>query len=276
MMHRLVIAVQTDTSRGGDYRPFCFRSYHCLDDNDAFAEELDINPSIDDVCRAVSASPEHFNAARIPGLKTKKFRDGAKQLPNPAMVVIKEIEAEHRSQALEAASFVSIGTGKPSRTIKLSGTAPDSLKSRYSVDQKVFQASRAQRFQYERFDGPEVFNDIDPASWQDDFPGNATIDRIHKATRNWCWQTDNHNRIVNIAKALVRRRKARAVTKDWDLFAGIHYTCLACKPESPPPFRNKDHFVDHLQADHLAPAPDAHYFEEVQQIVRDWSILSVQ
>jgi len=180
--------------------------------------------------------------------------------------------------------LVSIGCGETKRQILGHTLSPLRFKigsnvvakEQKEIEKTIHFKGDSGEFQYHRFCGLSNLPEIEEGCWQIDMSGKTTFKKIEDATHDYCRDKEVREKIKLCATALVDRRRKRAQTKDWEVFAGIRYTCLACKPEPPPPFEDRDHFMEHLQHTHHAPPPDEQFYEEVHRIVRDWSILSVQ
>ncbi|KAF2875647.1 acyl transferase/acyl hydrolase/lysophospholipase [Massariosphaeria phaeospora] len=288
----LVLAVQYDSHKHVQ-RPYLFRSYSFS--RTVKTSALNRNPddktyngiSIQDVCLATSASPDYFRSHKI---GDTKFRDGSKWTSNPSMELFREIDSTHAEVDCPLHCFVSIGSGKQNR-----GTADKALRPfssggflrRESVadrEKKLVhrvlteRKDQAQSFMYFRFEGPNDLVLVRPSEWKTG-ARKKIIRRISESTKTYCQRKDVQKAIMELADELVKYRRRRAATTQWENYVDVpktettRHTCKWCRDCDNV---DRDRFIEHVKDAHRHKiSGDPRYFEQYRAMLRESQVPSL-
>jgi len=136
------------------------------------------------------------------------------------------------------------------------------------VHENMLKTSDAAQFEYYRFDLKEHIDDESLEDWQRIEPGRLALSRIEAATKAYLERDEVQETLDKCAKDLVKRRRQRAETLQWESFAlGIRYRCqhpVICREQkNKTRFANRQELLDHLRRAHKEPPPDANNFERI-------------
>ncbi len=213
---------------GRERRPFSFCTYEVRRD-----EEKQI--SIPEVAKAITTpSSSSFKPFKH---RFGEFVDGSKQIRDPTLEVVKEInwlmEAPGGVPAVDL--LLSLGTDEHTawfyEKLRKPVVSPPGLseeKGRSYVD-------------YHRFEVPNIKLGMRKKYF---------LREIEESTD--AWLATQAEQISQYAAMLVERRRARAETHDWETFAlGVEYECFhaECQTKSLR-FENRGRFNDHLEEKH--------------------------
>lgn len=231
-----------------------------------------------DVCKAVTAAPKYFKSVKLSANKTVTFWDGASWESDPAMEVYREIHSEFpETSKASIECLLSVGCGKKKPRTSSRDSSPGIREESY-IEKALTKRSEAENFTYHRLQGPEDIPDIEEGFWRSDLKGEDTFKAMQDVAKRYCKRKDVKAELEDCARTLVENRQRRATTAGWEVFAGIRYRCLLCRPHVRGTVicENRGAFIEHLQLEHEVPPPDSKYYDEIQKLVSKWSEISVQ
>ncbi|KAH7394188.1 acyl transferase/acyl hydrolase/lysophospholipase [Phaeosphaeria sp. MPI-PUGE-AT-0046c] len=240
----IVLAVQM---RGGMAETHLFRSY----ENDSLMQSLQTMAvsggnkkiSVAQVAKACTAPPS-FKPYKI---EHTRYKDGSSWNLNPVRVCLEETINFRAKGELSVDLILSTGT---------SVVQSKSLGPLRRMSSKMY-TSPEQHIDYPLPDGYWRF-DID-AHIDQTASGRTIQDRLRKATSEYLERTDDKERLIKVARILVRRRRERAKTAAWESFAlNVAYVCN--KPDCPyteKRFKSRARLLRHWIIEHEYDRPDA-------------------
>jgi len=265
--YRMAFSLQI---REGSGVPYVFRSYRRTSQSPGSLETNSDTQdyfTVDEVAKAITSPPIFFKPFE---LKKAGYIDGSLSIRNPAMEVFREITTLQRRGKFAVDMLLSLGTpdhrsswtdvlwklGLSSidhRILKAVSTSPGRVHDEML---KLNQSSKL--FQYRRFEVPDIF--------KDGRKRKHVLKQIEDATEKYLADEKVTKELKTLANSLVQKRRARAVTSPWEGFAlGTRYVChLKPCPKERVEFRDRDEFLDHLQADHDYPSPDLSKLGEIE------------
>ena len=193
------------------------------------------------------------------------YHDAVWSFNNPSWVIYKEIVEEER-QELEC--LVSIGCG---RNRSKQPTSPlrsvfDRIRDSSAVERDLQHEAEIQGFRYYRLDVENEERKVMLDEWKPKSSGKSTMEKIRSAADKYLAQVQIAEHCRAIAQLLVQRRRRRARTLRWEVFASA--TWYVCPEENCPDknarFDHRNALLDHLRAVHDAPPPDAGHYELIQ------------
>lgn len=223
-----------------------------------------------EVARAATAANFYFEPfEREPQQSGQhiSFTDGGfSLLNNPTKEGVREIRELNEHNTVNI--VVSVGTARSTRSnikkrkiFSLLNTAQEAVDKQSDPEvihnEMVMKSHEGSRFDYYRLNNPESLG-IPLDGWEPKrsvlFPekeaGSKTIETIEKNFHRWASNNENIEYLQNCADNLVRCRRERMSTPQWERYAtGCIYTCRAsnCERES---FLHLDAFLSHLRDQH--------------------------
>ena len=194
---------------------------------------------------------------------------------NPSWEVLKEVSLLSKESHDAIDLFLSIGSGNSrdskSRTRFGGGSLrQDPVEISDVLHNKVGQESKAQDFEYHRFDVKEGLQNVRMDEWKPKLSGGITVGKIEMATKNYLQQEDVRALIQRYAVQLVEKRRQRAQTMRWERFAtGTRYRCPLTNdcPTPKAKFNTRNDLMDHLRKKHNEPPPDVDHYQHIQRLL---------
>ena len=262
------------------HKPYAFCSYEDHDSPDSVI-------SIPEVAKAITAP---FSPSFKPfKLGAAHFVDGSKQVRDPTFEVLKEISSLLDSDDPVMDLVLSLGTDEhhswmhdilgrrhqapkggngngnrksKNKNNKKSGeddnnnnhdnnsssssnrsSSSNNTNKKNKIDPEVDREKGRSYHHYHRFEVPDIHLG---------FRHKLFLREIEAVTTRWLDEGDNRDQIRRYAETLVRNRRARAATADWETFAlGVRYLCFhdGC-PHRHAVFETRAEFRDHLVRRH--------------------------
>lgn len=262
---RTMVCALSSSPKRDTRTPYLFRSYPPPEKTTAFERNPSHNATyqITQVACAIFAAPKHSKSYKI---GDNRFYDAAAMgLNNPSWEIWNEVTRLHSGTFNAVDVLLSLGSGTiQGKDLKKGGIMSRKLSSHMTllkdvsdvVHEKV-QIESAKGLKYFRFEVDSGLAEVKLDEWK-----SGTFDRIVAATQAYVKRRDISENISACAKSLVKRRRARAQTLQWEGFAlGTRYRCpiSSCeyaKGGGNTPFEDRNELADHLQIHHNKPPPD--------------------
>lgn len=257
--------------------PFLFRSY---DRKTSYTSRTPFERNPDDsntfaiwqVAKATSAAPSYFKSTHM---FEARYYDAATSLNNPSWEVVREVSllAKESHDAIDLLLSIGGGNSKGNSPRLRFGTGSllqELIDISDVVHEKVESESKAQGFDYFRFDVKEGLQAVRMNEWRPKPGGEITLEKIERATKNYLKQEGIEASIRQCAAYLVDKRIQRAQTMRWERFAtGTRYRCPLAGdcPTPKAKFNTRNDLMDHLRTKHNQAPPDAEHYQHIQKLL---------
>ena len=256
--------------------PVLFRSYEMddefpsrrvdLDDSSVSGEHVLHYRNLKDVQTSTAAQVATAAPSFVKPIKQELdgsiYYDAALTFNNPSWVIYKEI-AEEQGQELEC--LVSIGCGRDKTKQSTSSSFRRAMDSGV-LDTDLQHQAEKRGFRYYRLNVEHEEERVRLDEWKPRSSGVSTMQKIKGAVDDYLGQKRIEEYCRAIAKLLVQRRRQRAKTMRWELFAsGTWYVCPERNcPDKNPHFEHRNALLDHLRAVHDYAPPDTEHYQQIQ------------
>jgi hypothetical protein len=283
---RIVLAMEASSGGVplGALAPYMFRSYehwaartkYLNEDRAVLNPGPALNVEIWQVVRAATAAPLYFSPQKIGG---SSYLDIATSINNPAHVAFSEVSQLHEGPQSIALNM-SIGCGSPgstSRTTSVIDHAVGIFSDSEKRHEEMVRTSKTLNVPYERFNVGNGLANIDTRDWKSKTPVfssskpiNETLERIKAATSAYLAVTEVKERLMAVARILVKERRERAKDSgSWNNAVAevIMYRCpVEGCTNSEPEFADVSDLLGHLSSHHdLSAEPES----GMDQLVKD-------
>lgn len=259
------------------FKPYPFRSYPGPTSEMWMDSSLSQSPNfpINEVACAIAAGPELLEPYRI---GADRFYDARIVLNDPSWQIYNEVSRIHGHTASPIDVLLSLGSGpsptgglrkdgpKSRRLSSLVRTLHKDLRDIPSVVDEKVGIERKKGLKYYRFNVGSGLTKFKPNEWT-----KIVASRINEQTKAYVDKADISESIRECAEILVRRRRARSQTLQWERFAtGTRYRCpiKGCdfaKGGTRKPLKDRNGLADHLRIQHDKPPPEAN--PEIEQLL---------
>lgn len=258
---RIAIALRID---GSFARPYVFRSYSTKPQlslrRTPTSMSLKNSLSVENVAKAIMAPPSKPFEIDEDG-----YVDASTYARNPTVEIFHEVERFERSEAIRpfgVGTILSIGVESKNHNKARDPLIKALARTTEKVDERIHLLMGGVDDRYCRIKVPALFNDK--------AQGTKPLVELRKDSKETIHELkETRERIGQMARDLVRRRKERAITPAWESFAlGVTYTCSkpGCTDKK---FEDRQSLLRHWIRKHGYDYPDPSTIDEVEAELDD-------